>query len=207
MYISAALLDNCTKLLIRPSQSARKITSACHNTQYVRAGCTRVQSRFCEGLEVGTRRDAAQGMFRRVGRTHTGGGKTWWPTGCGIHQRRCSAYLLRDLVFFIVFRAHAYLEVRRGTGKGRKEERKREREKGDANGSLWEKLSIETIDEKGAASVSAPFARSASILGRGIIGRYLHLLYAEEPHAAHYRRALLNHAWRARPAIYKAART
>lgn len=56
--------------------------------------------------------------------------------------------------------------------------------------ALYEKNSIETIDEKGAASVSAPFARSASILGRGIIGRYLHLLYAEEPHAAHYRRAL-----------------
>lgn len=51
--------------------------------------------------------------------------------------------------------------------------------------------------------MSAPFARSASIL-RGIIGRYLHLLYSGEPHAAHYRRAVLNHAWRARPAIYKA---
>lgn len=117
--------------LIRRSQSARKITSVCHSTQYVRAGCTRVQSRFCEGLEVGTRRDAAQGMFRRVGRTHTGGGKTWWPTGCGIHQRRCSAYLLRDLVFFIVFRAHAYLEGTKRDGK-----REKEREKGDASDSL-----------------------------------------------------------------------
>lgn len=39
-------------------------------------------------------------MFRRVGRTHTGGGKTWWPTGCGIHQRRCSAYLLRSRLFY-----------------------------------------------------------------------------------------------------------
>lgn len=38
--------------------------------------------------------------------------------------------------------------------------------------------------------MSAPFARSASILG-GIIGRYLHLLYAEEPHAVHYRRLCL----------------
>lgn len=45
--------------------------------------------------------------------------------------------------------------------------------------------------------MSAPFARSAAIL-RGIIGRYLHLLYVAEPHAVHYRTAQLNHAWRAR---------
>lgn len=98
--ISTALLDNCTSYLFLAHKAHVKSPLYAEYTQYVRAGCTRVQSRFCEGLEVGTRRDAAQGMFRRVGRTHTGGGKTWWPTGCGIHQRRCSAYLLRSRLFY-----------------------------------------------------------------------------------------------------------
>lgn len=130
MYISARQLY---KLPIPCSQSACKITSVCRSTQYVRAGCTRVQSRFCEGLEVGTRRDAAQGMFRRVGRTHTGGGKTWWPTGCGIHQRRCSAYLLRSRLFY---RFPCTRVPRHGKRDGKRGERKRERKR-EEGGREW----------------------------------------------------------------------
>lgn len=126
MYISVALLDNCKSYPFRRSQSARKITSGRRSTQYTR-WMYKGSIAVLRGVGKSARRDAAQGMFRRVGRTHTGGGKTWWPTGCGIHQRRCSAYLLRSRLFYRspCTRVHRH---EGGTGEKTESKRKRDRE-------------------------------------------------------------------------------
>lgn len=130
MYISVALLDNCKSYPFRRSQSARKITSGRRSTQYTRwmyKGSIAVLRGVGKSAHGGTRH---RGMFRRVGRTHTGGGKTWWPTGCGIHQRRCSAYLLRSRLFYRSPCTRVYRHEGEREKRARAREKEREIEKG-----------------------------------------------------------------------------
>lgn len=166
---------------------------------YVTRWMYKGSSRFCEGLEVCTRRDAAQGMFRRVGRTHTGGGKTWWPTGCGIHQRRCSAYLLRSRLFY-PFPCTRVPRHEEGREKGEREKGRR------ASGSLWEKLHWNYRRERSRLRVGSLCAIRFDPWTRNHREVFTPSLRRRTARSALSSGSLLNHAWRARPAIYKAAR-
>lgn len=208
MYISVALLDNCKSYPFRRSQSARKITSERRSTPYTSwmyKGSIAVlrgvgKSAHAEGRGTGDVSESRAYTHRRRENMVA----NW--------LRHSSEAVLRvpfEISSFLSFspctRVHRHEGGRENRVKAT--EGKRETEKGGEGDWLYEKNSpLKLSTRKEPPSCRLPLHRSASIL-RGIIGRYLHLLYAREPHAAHYRRALLNHAWRARPAIYKAART